>query len=67
MERDLHLGGTIVYRNLFVKIIKCDDQSNVRVGYIKYKVYNDNNLIMVFSCKDDESPYQKYIENKSRY
>lgn len=66
MEKDVFNDGIIVYRNLFTKIIKCNDQTNVRIGYIKYKVYNNNNLIMVLACKDSESPYQKYIENKNK-
>jgi hypothetical protein len=66
MERDVFNDGVIVYRNLFTKIIKCNDQSNVRNGYTRYKVLNDNNIIMVFACKDNDNPYQKYIENKNK-
>ena len=51
MERDVFNDGVIVYRNLFTKIIKCNDQSNVRNGYTRYKVLNDNNIIMVFACE----------------
>nr|DAM66302.1 MAG TPA: hypothetical protein [Caudoviricetes sp.] len=66
MEKDVFNDGIIVYRNLFTKIIKCNDQTNVRHGYTKYKVLNDNNIIMVFACKDNDNPYQKYIENKNK-
>jgi hypothetical protein len=66
MERDVFNDGVIVYRNLFTKIIKCNDQSNVRNGYTRYKVFNGNNIIMVFACKDNDNPYQKYIENKNK-
>lgn len=66
MEKDVFNDGVIVYRNLFTKIIKCNDQSNVRNGYTRYKVLNDNNIIMVFACKDNDNPYQKYIENKNK-
>lgn len=65
MEKDVFNDGIIVYRNLFLKIIKCNDQSNVRNGYIKYKVLNDNNVIMVFACKDTDDPYQEYLKRKS--
>lgn len=66
MEKDVFNDGVIVYRNLFTKIIKCNDQSNVRNGYTRYKVLHDNNIIMVFACKDNDNPYQKYIENKNK-
>lgn len=66
MEKDVFNDGIIVYRNLFTKIIKRNDQTNVRHGYTKYKVLNDNNIIMVFACKDNDNPYQKYIENKNK-
>ena len=65
MEKDIFNDGLIVYRNLFLKIIKCNDQSNVRNGYIKYNVFNDNNIIMAFACKDTEDPYQEYLKRKS--
>lgn len=65
MEKDVFNDGIIVYRNLFLKIIKCNDQSNVRNGYIKYNVFNDNNIIMAFACKDTEDPYQEYLKRKS--
>ena len=65
MEKDVFNDGIIVYRDLFLKIIKCNDQSNVRNGYTKYKVLNDNNIIMVFACKDTEDPYQEYLKRKS--
>lgn len=65
MEKDVFNDGIIVYRNLFLKIIKCNDQSNVRHGYTKYKVFNDNNIIMAFACKDTEYPYQEYLKRKS--
>ena len=65
MEKDVFNDGIIVYRDLFLKIIKCNDQSNVRYGYTKYKVLNDNNIIMVFACKDTEDPYQEYLKRKS--
>ena len=65
MEKDVFNDGIIVYRNLFLKIIKCNDQSNVRNGYTKYNVFNDNNIIMAFACKDTEDPYQEYLKRKS--
>lgn len=65
MEKDIYNDGIIVYRNLFLKIIKCNDQSNVRNGYIKYKVFNDNNFMMAFACKDADDPYQEYLKRKS--
>ena len=65
MEKDVFNDGIIVYRNLFLKIIKCSDQSNVRNGYTKYNVFNDNNIIMAFACKDTEDPYQEYLKRKS--
>lgn len=65
MEKDIFNDGTIVYRDLFLKIIKCNDQSNVRNGYTKYNVFNDNNIIMAFACKDTEDPYQEYLKRKS--
>ena len=65
MEKDVYNDGIIVYRNLFLKIIKCNDQSNVRNGYTKYNVFNDNNIIMAFACKDTEDPYQEYLKRKS--
>ena len=65
MEKDIFNDGIIVYRNLFLKIIKCSDQSNVRNGYTKYKVFNDNNIIMAFACEDTEDPYQEYLKRKS--
>lgn len=65
MEKDVFNDGIIVYRNLFLKIIKCNDQSNVRNGYTKYKVFNDNNIIMAFACEDTEDPYQEYLKRKS--
>lgn len=65
MEKDVFNDGIIVYRDLFLKIIKCNDQSNVRNGYTKYKVLNDNNIIMVFACKDTEDPYQECLKRKS--
>lgn len=65
MEKDVFNDGIIVYRNLFLKIIKCNNQSNVRNGYTKYKVFNDNNIIMAFACEDTEDPYQEYLKRKS--
>lgn len=65
MEKDVFNDGIIVYRDLFLKIIKCNDQSNVRYGYTKYKAFNDNNIIMAFACKDTEDPYQEYLKRKS--
>ena len=65
MEKDAFNDGIIVYRNLFFKIIKCNDQSNVRNGYTKYNVFNDNNIIMAFACKDTEDTYQEYLKRKS--
>ena len=65
MEKDVFNDGIIVYRDLFLKIIKCNDQSNVRNGYTKYNVFNDNNIIMAFACKDTEDPYQEYLKRKS--
>ena len=65
MEKDIFNDGIIVYRDLFLKIIKCNDQSNVRNGYTKYNVFNDNNIIMAFACKDTEDPYQEYLKRKS--
>lgn len=65
MEKDVFNDGIIVYRDLFLKIIKCSDQSNVRNGYTKYNVFNDNNIIMAFACKDTEDPYQEYLKRKS--
>ena len=65
MEKDAFNDGIIVYRNLFFKIIKCNNQSNVRHGYTKYNVFNDNNIIMAFACKDTEDPYQEYLKRKS--
>lgn len=64
MERDLFFKGDIVYRNLFLKIIKPDNQENVRSGYVKYIVLNDNNIMMCFVCKDTEDPYQGYLQRK---
>lgn len=65
MEKDVFNDGIIVYRSLFLKIIKCNDQSNVRNGYTKYKVFNDNNIIMAFACEDTKYPYQEYLKRKS--
>ena len=65
MEKDVFNDGIIVYRDLFLKIIKCNDQSNVRYGYTKYNVFNDNNIIMAFACKDNEDQYQEYLKRKS--
>lgn len=65
MEKDIFNDGIIVYRNLFLKIIKCNDQSNVRNGYTKYEVFNDNNFIMAFTCEDTKDPYQEYLKRKS--
>lgn len=65
MEKDVFNDGIIVHRDLFLKIIKCSDQSNVRHGYTKYKVLNDNNIIMAFACEDTEYPYQEYLKRKS--
>ena len=64
MERDSYFDGVIVYRDLFLKIIKTDNQDNVRQGYIKYIVTNDNNIIMCFACKDSDNPYQEYLQRK---
>ena len=64
MERDSYYDGVIVYRNLFLKIIKTDNQDNVRQGYIKHIVTNDNNIIMCFGCKDSDNPYQEYLQRK---
>ena len=64
MERDSLFKGEIVYRNLFLKIIKPDDQENVRDGYVKYIVMNDNNIMICFACKDTEDPYQAYLQRK---
>lgn len=65
MEKDLYYGGVIVYRNLFKKIIKPDDQTNVRDGYTKYIVLNDNNIELIYCCKDTESFYEKYLQLKN--
>lgn len=65
MEYNTYWKGEIVYRNLFLTIIKLDNQQNVRKGYIKYIALNDNNIIMTFACKEDESPYYKYLEFKN--
>lgn len=65
MEKDLYYGGVIVYRDLFKKIIKLDDQRNVRSGYIKYIVTKDNNVELTYCCKENESFYEKYLQLKS--
>lgn len=64
MKYNAYWNGIEVYRNLFMSIIKPDNQENVRNGYIKYIVLNDNNIIMTFACKENESPYQAYLERK---
>lgn len=64
MKRNIYWQGTEVYRNLFLTIIKTDNQDNVRSGYTKYIVTNDNNLIMCFACKNDSNPYQEYLKRK---
>lgn len=65
MEKDIYNDGIIVYRDLFLKIIKCNDQSNVTNGYTRYKVFNDNNIIMAFACEDTKDTYQEYLKRKS--
>lgn len=65
MEYNSYYKGCIVYRNLFTSIIKPDNQENVRQGYTKYIVLNDNNIIMVFACKENENPYNKYLKRKA--
>ena len=65
MEYNTYYNGFIVYRNLFTSIIKPDNQKNVKQGYIKYIVLNDNNIIMAFSCKENENPYNEYLKRKS--
>ena len=64
MKYNVYWNGVEVYRDLFLSIIKPDNQENVRNGYIKYIVLNDNNIIMTFACKENESPYQAYLERK---
>lgn len=64
MKYNTYWNGLEVYRNLFLSIIKPDNQDNVRVGYIRYLVLNDNNIIMTFACKEEESPYQEYLKRK---
>lgn len=64
VEYNSYYKGIIVYRNLFTTIIKPDNQENVRNGYIKYIVLNDNNIIMTFACKESESPYHEYLKRK---
>lgn len=64
MKRNVYWQGVEVYRNLFLAIIKTDNQDNVRSGYTKYIVINDNNLIMCFSCKNDLNPYKEYLKRK---
>ena len=64
MEYNTYYKGYIVYRNLFTSIIKPDNQENVRQGYTKYIVLNDNNIIMVFACKEDLNPYDEYLKRK---
>lgn len=65
MEYNSFYKGYIVYRNLFTSIIKPDDQNNVRNGYTKYIVLNDNNIIMAFACKENENPYNEYLKRKA--
>lgn len=64
MKRNVYWQGVEVYRNLFLSIIKTDNQDNVRSGYTKYIVLNDNNIIMSFACKNDLNPYQEYLKRK---
>ena len=65
MEYNVYYKGYIMYRNLFTSIIKPDNQDNVRKGYTKYIVLNDNNIIMCFACKEDMDPYEEYLKRKS--
>lgn len=64
MKYNIYWQGIEVYRNLFLTIIKTDNQDNVRSGYTKYIVLNDNNIIMSFACKNDLNPYQEYLKRK---
>lgn len=64
MNRNIYWQGVEVYRNLFLTIIKTDNQDNVRSGYTKYIVINDNNLIMCFACESNSNPYQEYLKRK---
>lgn len=64
MKRNVYWQGLEVYRNLFLAIIKPDNQDNVKSGYTKYIVTHDNNLIMCFACKNELSPYEEYLKRK---
>lgn len=65
MKYNTYWKGEVIYRNLFTSIIKPDNQQNVKNGYIRYIVLNDNNLIMAFACKENENPYNRYLELKN--
>lgn len=65
MQRDSYYNGYIVHRDLFLKIIKPDNQDNVKQGNTKYIVTNDNNVIMCFACKDNEDVYQEYLKRRN--
>lgn len=65
MKYNTYWRGIEVYRNLFLTIIKLDNQQNVRSGYIRYIALKDNNLLMTFACKENESPYNRYLELKN--
>ena len=64
MKRNVYWQGIEVYRNLFTAIIKPDNQDNVRSGYTRYIVTNDNNVVMTFACKSELNPYQEYLKRK---
>ena len=65
MEYSVYWSGEIVYRNLFLSIIKPNNQGHIREGYIKYLVVNDNNIIMSFACRDYCNPYEEYLKRKN--
>jgi len=67
MKYNIYWKGVEVYKNLFLTIVKPDNQDNVRKDYIKYIVLNDNNIIMTFACKEDIDPYNRYLELKGAY
>ena len=64
MKRNTYYEGIEVYRNLFIAIIKPDNQNNVRQGYTKYIVTKDNEIIMAFACESHLNPYQEYLKRK---
>ncbi|MBQ7141420.1 MAG: hypothetical protein IJO32_07970 [Bacilli bacterium] len=64
MRYNVQYKGYEVYRNLFTSIIKPDNQDNVRTGYVRYIVLNDNNVVMTFACKDTDEPWHEYLKRK---